>query len=79
MPRRNRPVPRCRRCRLERLPDESFQGGFCPACHLDYAKKKRQAKTTKKLLARAKGGGTEQRDGQKFHVVALPPQRRRGR
>jgi hypothetical protein len=36
-------LPRCQRCSLERLPDETFYGGLCPACHDVYAKRRRKA------------------------------------
>ena len=79
MARHSRRFPlRCRRCKLERLPEETWRGGFCPACHAVYAAERRKA-TGNRILARAKPQGTEERDGQTFHVVQLPPKRRGGR
>jgi hypothetical protein len=34
--------------------------------------------TAKRALAKAKDGGTNERDGQVFRVVVLPPKRRHG-
>jgi hypothetical protein len=65
-------------CGLVRLPDEAFHGGVCPACNADRAKKRRGA-VGRKLLARARNGGVEVRDGQTFRVAVLPPTRRRSR
>jgi hypothetical protein len=70
--------PRCRRCRLERLPEETFYRGLCPAC-MDVDKRKRHAATGARLLAKAKDAGTVERDGQTFTVVVLTPKRRGGR
>jgi hypothetical protein len=71
---RRRFPPRCRRCKLERLPEETWLGGFCPACKTFLAAKRRKA-TGSRVLARAKPQGTEERDGQMFQVVQLPPKR----
>jgi hypothetical protein len=75
-PRRTPPV--CRRCKLQRLPEETFWGGLCPACRDVYAHRRRKA-TGALILEKAKAGGTEERDGQAFQVAVLPPKRRRGR
>jgi hypothetical protein len=69
---------RCRRCKLERLPDETWRRGFCPACRAARSAQRRKA-TGSKLLARAKAAGTEERNGQTFRIVQLPPNRRGGR
>lgn len=71
-------VKRCRRCKLERLPEESFWNGHCPACRAIQAKRIR-AESGTKLLAKAKDGGTLEREGQTFRVVVLPSKRRRRR
>ena len=67
--------PCCRRCRLERLPEEKFTCGLCPAC-LELARQHCRNEVGRKLLDSAKDGGTVDRDGQTFHVVVLPPKRR---
>jgi hypothetical protein len=76
--RKRRPPPRCRECKLERLPEETFHGGLCPACHDAYAKARRK-RTGANVLARAKAGGLEDRDGRTFQVTVLPPKRRHRR
>ena len=73
--RRHLYVKRCRRCNLERLPEETFWNGHCPACRALQAKRAR-AESGTKLLAKAKDGGTLEREGQTFRVVVLPPRRR---
>jgi len=74
MARRNRaPVHHCRSCRLERLPDETFHNGFCPACSERNGKGSRR-RVGSALLARAKTGGAIERDGRTFQVVTLPPE-----
>ena len=73
-----RRLRQCRRCRLEQLPEEKWAGGFCPSCRATYSAKRR-AKGGQRLLARGKPAGTEQRDGQTFEIVQLPPKRRRRR
>jgi hypothetical protein len=77
--------PRCRRCRLQRLPEETFPNGkpgwtrgLCPAC-LELDRQRRRSATARRLLDKAKDGGTVERDGQMFHVVVLPPKRRSGK
>jgi len=75
--RRRRVPPHCNRCRLERLPEETWLGGFCPNCRAEMSAKRRKA-TAAKVLSRAKTAGIEQRDGQTFTVVQLPPKRRGG-
>jgi hypothetical protein len=69
---------RCRRCRLERLPEENFVRGLCPAC-LELDRRKRRSATGARALSKAKDAGTVERDGQTFQVVVLPPKRRGGR
>lgn len=64
--------PRCRRRRLERLPEETFYRGLCPAS-VDVDKRRRHAATGARLLAKVKDAGTVERDGQTFQVVQLPP------
>jgi hypothetical protein len=76
--RRRLNVQRCRRCKFERLPDETFWTGHCPACRALHAKRAR-AESGAKLLAKAKDGGTLEREGQTFRVVVLPSRRRRRR
>jgi hypothetical protein len=68
-------VQRCRRCRLEREPEETFWNGHCPACRARHARRAR-AESGTKLLAKAKDGGTVKREGQTFRVVVLPSRRR---
>lgn len=75
---RRRIPPRCRGCRLERLPDETFWGGYCPACRDERARRRRQA-TGANVLARARDGGAVERNGRTFQVTVLPPKRKRGR
>jgi hypothetical protein len=75
--RKRRPPSHCRRCKLERLPDERWLGGFCPECRDFYSAKRRKA-TAKRVLAGAKTAGTVERDGQTFTVLQLPPKRRGG-
>jgi len=80
MARRSRqPQPyRCRRCRLERTPEEfAWTRGLCPAC-LEVDRRLRRRKAGARILAKAKDLGTVERDGQTFRVV-LPPKRRTGR
>ena len=66
---------RCRRCKFERLPEETFWNGHCPACRAVQAKRSR-SESGAKILAKAKDAGTIERDGQTFRVVVLPPKRR---
>ena len=66
--------PRCRRCKLERLPEETWWRGFCPSCRASFAAKRRAA-TGAKILARANPLGIEERDGQAFTIMQLPPKR----
>jgi predicted RNA-binding Zn-ribbon protein involved in translation (DUF1610 family) len=68
--------PRCKRCRLQRLPEENFVRGLCPAC-LELDRRYRRRKTGSRLLEKAKDAGTVVRDGQTFRVTVLPPKRRR--
>jgi hypothetical protein len=70
--------PRCRRCRLERLPEENFVRGFCPAC-LELDGRQRRRRVGANLLDKAKDAGTVEREGRTFQVVVLPPKRRTGR
>jgi hypothetical protein len=70
--------PRCRQCKLERLPWETFHRGLCAAC-LELDRRQRRRKTGRRLLDKAKDAGTVDRDGQTFQVVQLPPKRRSGR
>lgn len=76
--RRHLHVKRCRRCKLERLPEETFWSGYCPACRAIRAKRTR-AESGTRLLAKAKDGGNLEREGQTFRVVVLPSKRRRRR
>ena len=72
--RRKRVVPPryCLRCKLERLPEETFPGGLCAACrHLNG--KAHRVRSGARALARAKDAGTVDRDGQTFRVLDLPP------
>jgi hypothetical protein len=91
MARRKRtpPIQQCRRCRLERLPEETFRGGrglqesawtpgLCPAC-LEVDRRERRSRVGRKLLNKANDGGTVDRDGQTFRVTVLPPKRSSGR
>jgi hypothetical protein len=71
-------VQRCRRCKLERLPEEIFWNGHCPACRAVQAKLTRSERGAK-ILAKAKDGGMIERDGQRFHVVVLPSKARKRR
>jgi hypothetical protein len=66
---------RCRRCKLEREPEETFWNGHCPACRAVQAKRAR-AESGAKILAKAKDGGTLEREEQTFRVVVLPSRRR---
>jgi hypothetical protein len=68
-------VQRCRRCKLAREPEETFWNGHCPACRALHATRARAEKGSK-LLAKAKDGGTLEREGQTFRVVVLPSRRR---
>ena len=74
--RRSENVLRCRRCRDLRQEGERFYHGLCDSCRAERAKVRRSA-TGARLLEKAKDAGTVQRDGQTFHVTALPPKRRR--
>ena len=76
--RRRRGLPRCIRCSLLKLPEETFYGGLCPTCHAAIAAKRR-AKAGAKLMKRATETRVEERDGQEFLVVVLPEKRRRSR
>jgi hypothetical protein len=80
VPRRRRrpPVQQCRACGTERLSHERFAAGCCPSCRFLYGKERR-AETAARLLARARDGGSEERDGQTLHVLVLPPRGRRRR
>jgi hypothetical protein len=73
--RRHLHVKRCRRCKLERLLEETFWNGHCPACRAIQAKRMR-AESGTELLAKTKDGGTFEREGQPFRVVVLPSRRR---
>ena len=68
----------CRRCRMRRLPEERFPGGLCLRC-FDLVRTRKRGAVGAKVLAKAKDGGTLERDGQTFNVVVLPPTRRRRR
>jgi hypothetical protein len=63
-------VLRCRGCKLQRLPEEKFYRGLCPAC-LDVDKRRRRSERGRRQLAKARDGGTVKRDGQTFKVVRL--------
>jgi hypothetical protein len=76
--RRRSNVPRCRLCRLQRLPEETFVRGLCLSC-LELDRRKRRSERGRRLLDVATDGGTVQRDDQTFHVVVLPPKRRSSR
>jgi hypothetical protein len=52
--------------------------GLLPSCRASFAAKRRAA-TGAKILARAKPLGIEERDGQAFTIMQLPPKRRGGR
>jgi hypothetical protein len=77
MRRRSNVPHRCRRCRLERFPEETFVRGFCPAC-LQLERQERRAKTGARALAKAKDAGTVERDGKAYRVLVLPPKWRGG-
>lgn len=80
MAKRRRPrrpfVPRCRSCGIMRERDERFMNGVCPSCR-DARSKERRAATDAGLLGRAQEAESEERDGQTFRVVVVPPKRRR--
>jgi len=77
--RRAEKVQRCRRCPTTPAPDEyAWTRGLCPAC-LELDRQERRSRVGRKLLDKAKDGGTVDRAGQTFHVVVLPPKRRGGR
>jgi hypothetical protein len=69
---------RCRGCDLFRFPDETFPGGYCPSC-LDERSRKRRSATGARVLARAKDGGSLERDGETYRLVLLPPKGSRRR
>jgi hypothetical protein len=68
-------VKRCPRCKIGREPEETFWNGHCPACR-EIRSKRIRAESGTKLLAKAKDGGTIEREGQTFRVVVLPSRRR---
>jgi hypothetical protein len=77
--RKLRNLPRkCRRCRLERLAGETFWNGLCAACRA-LSGQQRRKRTGAKVLAKGKHTRNEERDGQVYRVVSLPPKRRRSR
>ena len=78
MARRRKPArpSRCCRCRLERLPEETWRGGFCPSCAAARARARRKA-TGAKVIARAEPMGSVQHEGKTYRVTLLPPKRRR--
>ena len=81
MPRRTRPkrpAYRCGRWRLLREPWEDWRGGLCPTCS-DQRHGARRRKAGARILARSTEVGVEERDGELYRIIALPPTRRRGR
>jgi hypothetical protein len=80
-PRRDRRerVQRCCRCPTTWTPSEyAWTRGLCLAC-LELDQQQRRSRTGRRLLDKAKDGGTVDRDGQTYHVVVLPAKRRSGR
>ena len=76
--RKRLPAPRCRRCRRCRLLREAWEewrGGLCPAC-TDRVRQARRRQVGAKILARGTETGLEERDGELYQVVVLPPARR---
>jgi hypothetical protein len=76
--RRKPPVRRCRACHLGRESWEHWPSGFCPTC-CDRQRLWRSRRTGARILARATAKGLEERDGEMYRVVVLPPKRKRGR
>jgi hypothetical protein len=72
------PTIRCRHCKRWREDDERLFGGSCEGCR-DKRAQARRAATGARALAKAKDGGSVDRDGQTFKLVVLPPKRRGGR
>lgn len=78
--RRRRRGSSCRRCgaKFDSLDKyawgNAWKDGLCPGCVKERAQQRRAARG-KKLLDQAKEIGTEERDGQTFKVVRLPPKR----
>jgi hypothetical protein len=65
---------RNRKCRDLRQDGETFYRGLCETCRTEAACERR-AETAARALAKAKEGGTIERDGRTFSVVVLPAKR----
>jgi hypothetical protein len=69
---------RYRRCRLLREAWEEWRVGLCPAC-TDRVRQARRRQVGARILGRSTEAGLEERDGDLYRVVVLPPTRRRKR
>jgi hypothetical protein len=72
------PASRCRRCRLLREAWDEWRAGLCPAC-ADRVRQARRRQIGARVLARGTEAGLEERGGELYRVVVLPPTRRRKR